>query len=152
MSASEEKKVGYKSPPSHAQFQPGQSGNPRGRPRKPPTIGFEIVAELRQKVTVRENGTEKKLTKAAALAKSLVSRALAGDMRAFAHLVRLLPAQFQVQEEVSSSAGPPLDAGEAAALERFVARRLAATQGQTTAQAADQDQQNSQAIGEDDVK
>lgn len=28
-------KVGYKSPPKHSRFKPGQSGNPGGRPRKP---------------------------------------------------------------------------------------------------------------------
>lgn len=131
MSFSDGKKVGYKNPPAHAQFQPGKSGNPRGRPRKPPNVGFEIVAELRQKVMVRENGTERRLTKAAALAKSLVSRALAGDMRAFSHLVRLLPAQFQAPEEVSADSSLPLHADEAAALERFVARRLAASAAQT---------------------
>lgn len=32
---SEKNNVGYKKPPKHTQFQPGQSGNPKGRPRRP---------------------------------------------------------------------------------------------------------------------
>jgi hypothetical protein len=81
-------------------------------------------------VTVRENGTEKKLSKSAALAKSLVSRALAGDMRAVGHLMRLLPAQFQAPQDIDLSAdNAALDQEEAAILERFVARRFVQTQG-----------------------
>ena len=29
-------KVGYGKPPKHSRFQPGRSGNPRGRPKKKP--------------------------------------------------------------------------------------------------------------------
>jgi hypothetical protein len=130
MDRQDEQRVGYKNPPTRSRFQPGQSGNPRGRPRKAPTVGFEIVTELRQKVTVRENGTEKKMSKSAALAKSLVSRALAGDMRAVGHLVRLLPAQFQAPQEIDPSADKTaLGREEAEILERFVARRFAQMQG-----------------------
>ena len=118
-------KTGYKHPPAHRRFQPGQSGNPRGRPKKSPSVGLEIVAELGRKVSVRENGVELKMTKSAALAKSLVSRALAGDMRAVGHLMKLLPGQFQAPESVHIGGDATLDAAEAAALERFVARRLA---------------------------
>jgi hypothetical protein len=123
MSASDKNKVGYKKPPLHSRFQPGHSGNPRGRPKKAASVGHELVVELDRKVTVRENGVEQTMPKAAALAKSLVARALAGDMRAVGHLVRLLPAQFQAPPEDTPDAA--LDAADAAALERFVARRLA---------------------------
>jgi hypothetical protein len=130
MDRQDEERVGYKNPPKKSRFQPGQSGNPQGRPRQAQTVGFEIVAELRQKVTVRENGTEKKLSKSAALAKSLVSRALAGDMRAVGHLMRLLPAQFQAPQYIDPSVDKTaLGQEEAEILERFVARRFAQMQG-----------------------
>ena len=113
--------VGYKRPPVHAHFKSGQSGNPRGRPKKT-SVTSELAIELNRKVTVRENGLELKMTKAAALAKSLVARAMGGDMRAIGHLIRLLPAQFQAPADVADKKISEIDA---AALERFVERRLA---------------------------
>lgn len=124
MGDSDKDKVGYKKPPLHSRFQPGQCGNPRGRPKKAASVGFELVAELNRKVTVRENGVEQKMSKATALAKSLVARALAGDMRAIGHLIRLLPTQFQAPPKAPDTA---LEAAEAAALEHFITRRLANT-------------------------
>ena len=113
--------VGYKKPPTHSRFQPGQSGNPHGRPKKA-SVGAELASELNRRVTVRENGKEQKMSKAAALAKSLVSRALGGDMRSVAHLIRLLPTQFRAPQDADDIT---FDATDAAVLERFVARRLA---------------------------
>ncbi len=121
MNQSGDPKVGYKSPPQHSRFKAGQSGNPRGRPKKS-TVGFELVQELKRTVTIRENGTEQKTTKAAALAKSLVARALNGDMRAIGHLIRLLPVQFQPPVEVADQETSPSDMQ---ALQRFIERKLA---------------------------
>ena len=112
--------VGYKKPPIHSRFKSGKSGNPRGRPKKS-TVGFELVQELNRCITIRENGTEQKATKAAALAKSLVARALGGDMRAVAHLIRLLPLQFQPPSEAVDT---EVSAFDAAVLQRFFERQL----------------------------
>ena len=114
--------IGYKMPPLHSRFKPGQSGNPRGRPKKP-TVTSELAIELNRKIKVRENGVEQQTTKSAALAKSLVARALGGDMRAIGYLIQLLPAQFQAPAEAVDA---NLSATDAAALERFVERRFAA--------------------------
>ena len=114
MTQSHDFPVGYKKPPVHSRFKPGRSGNPRGRPKKS-TVGFELVQELNRSITIRENGTEQKATKAAALAKSLVARALGGDMRAVAHLIRLLPLQFQPPSEAVDT---EVSAFDAAVLQR----------------------------------
>lgn len=135
MTEPREYSIGYKKPPHHSQYQPGQSGNPRGRPKKA-FVGIEIVAELNRRVTVRENGVEQKMSKAAALAKSLVARALAGDMRAIAHLIRLLPAQFQAPPDTESGS---LEADDAAVLKRFLERRLAASRTATNSNSVSQD-------------
>lgn len=62
------KPVGYKNPPRHTRFKKGQSGNPRGRPRKEPiaeTPGFPvehaILAETERLVPIRENGETKEM-------------------------------------------------------------------------------------------
>ena len=59
MSTGGEKKVGYGNPPGKSRFKPGQSGNPKGRPKQSGNIALEILAELRQPVTVGENGQER---------------------------------------------------------------------------------------------
>ena len=41
--------IGYKKPPKHTQFKPGQSGNPKGRPQKPQTIEDAAIQTLKQK-------------------------------------------------------------------------------------------------------
>jgi hypothetical protein len=122
MTPSRKSPVGYKNPPLQTRFKPGQSGNPRGRPKKT-SVASELITEFNRKVTVRENGVEQKTSKAAALAKSLVARALSGDMRAIGYLIRLLRAQFQAPTEAIDT---HITEADAAALERFIGRRLAA--------------------------
>jgi hypothetical protein len=72
--------VGYKKPPRHAQFQPGQSGNPNGRPKgaESPT-GHEVFDQL---VTVTQKGKTKKITAIAALYTQLLNDAMKGDHKA----------------------------------------------------------------------
>ena len=54
MSAEDDDKVGYCRPPKHSRFKPGQSGNPRGRPRKNRSIEAMIKRELDQTVVSRK--------------------------------------------------------------------------------------------------
>lgn len=74
--------VGYAKPPSNAQFKPGQSGNPTGRPKGAKNFGTAIEDELRARVTVTENGRRKRVSKREVIAKRLVNRAAEGDLRA----------------------------------------------------------------------
>jgi hypothetical protein len=43
-------KIGYGRPPRHSQFRPGESGNPRGRPKRTPSFRDSLLAELAETV------------------------------------------------------------------------------------------------------
>ena len=87
--------VGYKRPPAASQWRKGQSGNPKGRSKGTRNLATDLAEELSEAVQVKEHGKSRKISKQRALIKSLLAKAVQGDMRAAALLmtsiVRLLP-------------------------------------------------------------
>jgi hypothetical protein len=69
-------------PPRHTQFKKGQSGNPAGRPKKVASFKSDLAAELQEKLSIAENGKERKITKQRAFCKTLVAAAIKKDIRA----------------------------------------------------------------------
>ena len=84
-----EYKVGYKNPPTHTQFQKGQSGNPKGRPKGSKNLKTDLREELSERVEVREGNRTRKISKQRALIKSLIARAIKGSDAATAKLLDL---------------------------------------------------------------
>ncbi len=82
--------VGYGKPPKHTRFQPGQSGNPRGRPKGTKNLKTDLMEELGEKIIVREGGQARKVSKQRAVVKSVVARTLKGDVRAAALLTSMM--------------------------------------------------------------
>ncbi len=70
--------VGYKRPPREHQFKPGQSGNPKGRPKKNKNFVEDVKGEMNELIQIQEQGKLKKITKQKALAKRIVADALSG--------------------------------------------------------------------------
>lgn len=71
--------VGYKKPPKSGQFQPGQSGNPKGRPKGAKSLKTVLEDEFYEKVLLKENGKTKKVSKLQAMIKALIAKAIKGD-------------------------------------------------------------------------
>ncbi|TPI63366.1 hypothetical protein FJ420_13120 [Mesorhizobium sp. B3-1-3] len=115
----DEQEVGYGKPPKHSRFKPGQSGNPKGRPKKPEkNFANEVQSELDLKVVVRENGREIQLTKGAVIVKTLVGKAMKGDVRAWREIRELLPKLFQLHADAKRTSASSDD--DAQLLDQFL--------------------------------
>ena len=82
--------VGYGRPPKQHQFKKGRSGNPRGRPPKKPDLYAELMAVLREKVTVNVGAEPTTVTVQQALLLRLREMAVAGDATAQKLLLRIM--------------------------------------------------------------
>jgi hypothetical protein len=77
----EDSEVGYRRPPKATRFTKDQSGNPAGRPRgRRREAPYEAI--LGQMVTIREDGTTRRVTAAEAFLLKLTKSGLEGDSAA----------------------------------------------------------------------
>jgi len=79
--------VGYGKPPEATRFQKGRSGNPAGKPKGARSVKADLEDELKEEVEITEGGRTVKLRKQRLLLKSLVTRAIKGDVRAAARIL-----------------------------------------------------------------
>ena len=91
-------RVGYRRPPRHTQFKPGQSGNPRGRRKGSRGIRTDLHAELNSKLTIQINGRPVSATKQQLMLKTLAARAASGDVRAAGLLLPLIIQVFGYED------------------------------------------------------
>ena len=83
-------RVGYGKPPVSSRFRKGRSGNPKGRPRGSKSARSLLDQALSAPVTISEGGRTRVIEQRTALFKSLVAKAIKGDARAAALVVRLM--------------------------------------------------------------
>lgn len=93
------KKKPYRSPPRHTQFKPGQSGNPKGRPKGRKNFSTLLEKELNKKVTMTQDGKKIRITKKEVLVTQLVNEAAKGKRSYMEMLIRLMQSQEAAMQD-----------------------------------------------------
>ena len=109
-------KVGYKKPPQHSRFRPGQSGNPAGRDKGGRNLASDVKRTLKGLINVSEGGRSRKISTQAGMLLVLREKALKGDARA---LDRLLNLGIKFNNEPGSEVAPSLSADDQAILAAY---------------------------------
>jgi hypothetical protein len=81
--------TGYRKPPVHSRFKPGQSGNPSGRVKGSKNLKTLFHQILNEQIPLIDGNQSKKVTKAEALIRRLVIGALKGDRMSLMTLMRI---------------------------------------------------------------
>lgn len=84
----DDEKVGYKNPPRKNRFQPGVSGNPRGKRKGTKSLFKLIDEELDVKLKVNERGKMRTKTKRQVAAARVVNKAVEGDYKSLDTLLK----------------------------------------------------------------
>jgi hypothetical protein len=98
VSENEEEDVGYKKPPKSAQWKPGQSGNPNGRPKKVKDFFKLFDQTLSQLMQVTEGGEVVTISKREALLKLVVHNALRNDKTSLKLVFDFMKADQAIEE------------------------------------------------------
>ena len=78
------------SPPAQHRFKPGQSGNPKGRPKGSRNLKTDLLALLRGNVEITVNGKRRRMTRQEAMLLSLFQRAVSKETGAARTLLDLV--------------------------------------------------------------
>jgi hypothetical protein len=81
--------VGYRRPPEHSRFRPGQSGNPAGRRKGVRNLMTDVQRTLRVPVKVTEGGRTRKISTQEGLLMRLREKGLQGNARSLDRLLEL---------------------------------------------------------------
>jgi hypothetical protein len=73
--------VGKGRPPVATRWKPGQSGNPRGRPRGSKNLETILSEALNEKIPVQERGRSRSMSVRQVIGKRIVQAAMKGDLK-----------------------------------------------------------------------
>ena len=137
--------VGYGHPPTLSQFQPGQSGNPNGRPKGVRDASAMARDALERTINVKVKGTWRKMSVRQAAYLRLGERAVAGDAKALDFLLLLENEERRPGSDNGQT--QPLSANDFKLLQAFFDRRR--TNGSRPAQPPNARQQQRRETDED---
>lgn len=74
--------TGYLKPPADTRFQPGQSGNRKGRPKGRKNFRTVMETVITETVPVNDGGRRRKMPKLEVVVRQVTKKAMAGDLKA----------------------------------------------------------------------
>ncbi|WP_424629720.1 DUF5681 domain-containing protein [Bradyrhizobium sp. SYSU BS000235] len=110
-----EEDVGYGKPPRAHQFKPGQSGNPKGRPKGAKSEAAILTELLNRRIEMRQGSKVRKITILEAIFHKLAEEALKGNTKTAAFILNRLAAMAST-ESVESE----IDADDKAVLDAYL--------------------------------
>ncbi len=129
--------VGYGKPPKSSQFRPGQSGNPKGRPKGARNFKTEVREVMKTRMTVTQNGKQKRITTRKAMVLRLTEKALSGNnqsMRMWLDLAR------DYDEDEVDSIAKSMSPDDASILEMFAEKIRSKDRAQLADEEVDDDE------------
>jgi hypothetical protein len=94
--------VGYRRPPVHTRFKPGQSGNPSGRVKGSKNLKTLFHQILNEQISLQDGTQTKKVTKAEALMRRLIIGAMKGDSRSLMTLMRIAEQTGEFESDIGN--------------------------------------------------
>jgi hypothetical protein len=110
--------VGYKKPPRRSRFQPGQSGNPRGRQKGVRNLATDVKRTLEFPVRVNDQGKARRVSSQEAALLQLRKKALMGDPRALAQFLEFAK-NYNNSSPVATAGNEVLAAEDQAILDAY---------------------------------
>jgi hypothetical protein len=95
-------KVGYGRPPEEHRFQPGQCGNPKGRPKGGKNTATLLREILDRKIEVRRANSVRKISVREAILTRFAESALKGDTKSAAFLLQRYDMTQTGQEDANN--------------------------------------------------
>ena len=113
-----EGEVGFGRPPREHRFKPGESGNPKGRPKGSNNESTILHELLHRKIDVRQGGRTRKITVLEAILMRFTEDSLKGNTKSAAFLLNRYGAMVSGEPD-----GPEISTDDREILEEF-ARKL----------------------------
>ena len=113
--------VGYGKPPRHRRFEPGRSGNPRGRPPGSKHLSSLLKKALDEPVIVVENNRRRRIAKREAIVTQFVNQSAKGDLKATQLLLSILR-DLESRVEPSSADADKITEADQQIINRIKAR------------------------------
>ena len=134
--------IGRGRPPVHSRFKPGQSGNPQGRRKGARNKRTVVEQALNKRITIREDGRKRSLSKFEVLVLTMLNKALQGDVKTQIALFGLLRSFGMIGEEPEPTATEPVTAHDDEIIADFLRRHGASTENAATPKNPDDNPQS----------